>query len=147
MKQESCLILPALLDVNNAKLQYDAVMYVFTNNAILVLTHYAQKLNSVILAIRPEAVGPPFTCQGSDAILKCQVQTAVWWKNGRMVENSTKHTIIFNASTTNLVVHDVSEDEDNGAQFWCSDSDSINSNSVALNVTGEDCIYGMHILV
>jgi len=116
-------------------------MYVFTKNAIIIGVNV---LILVILAFRPEAVGPLLTCQGSDVILKCQVQTsspAVWWKNGRKVENSTKHTIMSNATTTNLVVHDVSEDEDNGAQFWCSDSNSKNSNSVALNVTGEDCVF------
>jgi len=95
----------------------------------------------MISAFSPKAIGLPSTCQGSDAILKCEVQMvspAVWWKNGQMIENSTKHTVSFNATTTYLVVHDVSVVGDNGAQYRCSDNDNKISNPVVFNVTGKD---------
>jgi len=99
----------------------------------------------VYTAFSQEATGPSSTCQGSNATLSCQIlnanQTAtpaVWRRDGQLVKNSSKHTVVFNIADemTYLVVHNVSGHDDNGSEYTCSDTESKISSSAILNVTG-----------
>ena len=107
----------------------------------IIFRHFS---NFCDLAFSKEATAPTSTCQGMDATFTCEVlktvnqtrTSAVWWIGDQMVENSTKYTITFN-TTTSLVVHNVSVDDDNGTQYTCSDTDGTISSSTILNVTGK----------
>ena len=125
--------------------QFDNVSKVFTLSCIW----YNGRIY-LILVFSQEATGPTSTCQGSDAIFKCEVMMtaneekslAVWSRDGQMIHNTTKHSVMFNG-TTFLVVHNASVNEDNGTPYVCSDAQGIISSSTVLNVTGKDicCIH------
>jgi len=78
-------------------------------------------------------------------MLSCQIlianhtaSPANWSRDSQLVENSTKHTVMFDAGdgVTYLIVHNISVDDD-GSQYTCSDAESKISSFIMLNVTGK----------
>ena len=110
------------------------------------------------LAFSQPATGPSSVCEGSDVTLQCRVvfngnlQNSAWYRNGVAVKVGNKfipnHHQILNSTTgslTDLVITDVTLEDDNTVYTCNSSVDSITS-SVVLNVSGKLCILSMSLL-
>ena len=120
---------------------------------IFVLYIYACMHSS---AFSQPATGPSSVCEGSDVTLQCRVvvngnlpRDSVWYRNGRGVRVGNgfipNHNQILNSTTavfTDLVITNVTLEDDNTVYTCTSSDDSINS-SVVLNVSGKlyACTY------
>ena len=111
------------------------------------------------LAFSQPATGPSSVCEGSDVTLQCRVvfngnpQNAVWYRNGTSVrvgnDHIPNHNQILNSTTgsfTDLVITDVTLEDDNTV-YTCSSSDDSITSSVVLNVLGKlyACTYCEYI--
>ena len=109
------------------------------------------------LAFSQPATGPSSVCGGSDVTLQCRVvfngnpQNAVWYRNGMLVRGDDgfipNHNQIINITTgslTDLVITDVTLEDDNTV-YTCNSSDDSITSSVVLNVSGKLCLY-VHIV-
>ena len=101
------------------------------------------------LAFSQPATGPSIICEGSDVTLQCRVafngnpQNAVWYRNGILVREYNgfipNHNQVLNSTTgslTDLVITDVTLDDDN-TLYTCNSSDDSITSSVVLNVLGK----------
>ena len=100
-------------------------------------------------AFSQPATGPSSVCKGSDVTLQCRIvfngnpQNSVWYRNGvavQVIGNNfiPNHNQILNSTTgslTDLVITDVTLEDDNTLYTCNSSGDSITS-SVVLNVSG-----------
>ena len=107
-------------------------------------------------AFSQPATGPSSVCEGRDVTLQCRVvvngnlpRDSVWYRNGTPVRVGNNfipnHNQILNSTTavfTDLVITDVTLEDDNTVYTCTSSDDSINS-SVVLNVSGKlyACTY------
>ena len=104
------------------------------------------------LAFRQPATGPSSVCKGSDVTLQCRVvfngnlQNSVWYRNGTLVrmgnDHIPNHRVILNSTTgslTDLVITDVTLEDDNTV-YTCNSSDDSITSSVVLNVSGKLCV-------
>ena len=100
-------------------------------------------------AFSQPATGPSSVCEGSDVTLQCRIvfndqpRDSVWYRNGRGVRVGNdfipNHNQIINSTTavfTDLVITNVTLEDDNIVYTCTSSDDSINS-SVVLNVSGK----------
>ena len=108
-------------------------------------------------AFSQPATGPSSVCEGSDVTLQCRVVfngnavESVWYRNGTLVRVGNNfipnHNQIFNSTTgdfTDLVITDVTLEDDNTV-YTCNSSDDSITSSVVLNVSGKLCMY-VHIV-
>ena len=110
------------------------------------------------LAFSQPATGPSSVCEGSDVTLQCRVvfsdnpRDSVWFRNGRGVRVGNdfipNHNQIFIAGAfTDLVITDVTLEDDNTV-YTCNSTDDSITSSVVLNVSGKfyACTYCDYIL-
>ena len=116
--------------------KYTFVLSIFTH------MHYSS-------AFSQPATGPSSVCKGSNVTLQCRVvfngnpQNAIWYRNGILVRvgnnHIPNHRQIFNSTTgsfTDLVITDVTLEDDN-IVYSCNSSDDSITSSVVLNVSGK----------
>ena len=111
-------------------------------------------------AFSQPATGPSSVCEGSDVTLQCRVvfndfaRDAVWYRNGATVRMGgdfiPNHNVIFNSTTgarTDLVITDVTLEDDNTV-YTCNSTDDSITSSVVLNVSGKlyVCTYCDYII-
>ena len=110
------------------------------------------------LAFTQPATGPSSVCEGSDVTLQCRVvfngnpQNSAWFRNGTAVRVGNdfipNHNVVLNSTTgslTDLVITDITLEDDNTVYTCNSIDDSITS-SVVLNVLGKLCMLSMNLL-
>ena len=110
------------------------------------------------LAFSQPATGPSSVCEGSNVTLQCRIvfndnpQNSVWYRNGVAVlvgnDFIPNHNQILNSTTgslTDLVITDVTLEDDNTVYTCNSSGDNITS-SVVLNVLGKLCMLSMSLL-
>ena len=110
------------------------------------------------LAFSQEATGPSSVCEGSDVTLQCRIlfngnlQNSVWYRNGTPVRVGINdfipnHNQILNSTTgalTDLVITDVTLEDDNTV-YTCTSSDNSITSSVVLNVSGKYVHINVHL--
>ena len=111
-------------------------------------------------AFSQPATGPSSVCEGSNVTLQCRVvfndfpRDSVWYRNGTPVEVNNNdfipnHNVITNSTTgalTDLMITDVTLEDDNTLYTCTATGDSINS-SVVLNVSGKHVHVNVHLCV
>ena len=103
-------------------------------------------------AFSQPATGPSSVCEGSDVTLQCRIvfndfpRGSVWFRNGTQIRSGNdfipNHIIIVNTTTgasTDLVITDVTLEDDNTV-YTCNSSDDSITSSVVLNVLGKLCV-------
>ena len=105
------------------------------------------------------ATGPSSVCEGSDVTLQCRImfngnpQNSIWFRNGTAVrvgnDHIPNHNQILNSTTgvlTDLVITDVTLEDDNTA-YTCNSPDNSITSSVVLNVSGKYVHINVHLCV
>ena len=103
-------------------------------------------------AFSQPATGPSSVCEGSDVTLQCRVvfndspRESVWYRNGTIVRVGNNfipnYNVIVNSTTgvfTDLVITDVTLEDDNTV-YTCNSTDDSITSSVVLNVSGK-CVH------
>ena len=111
------------------------------------------------LAFSQPATGPSSACEGSDVTLQCRIvfngnpQNSVWFRNGTPVRVGNNfipnYNQILNSTTgslTDLVITDVTLEDDNTVYTCNSSGDDSITSAVVLNVSGKLCMLSMSLL-
>ena len=121
-------------------------MYTYT----FVLYTYAYTHMYYSSAFSQAATGPSSVCEGSDVTFQCRSvfngnpRDSEWYRNGTSVSVGNNdfipnHNQILNSTTgvrTDLVITDVTLEDDNTV-YTCNSSDDSITSSVVLNVSGK----------
>ena len=115
------------------------------------------------LAFTQPATGPSSVCEGSDVTLQCVVvfinadntvtiQSTVWSRNisGILTPITTipNHRLVFNSTTrtfTDLVITNVTLEDDNTVYYSCTATGAAITSSVMLNVIGNNLCANVSI--
>ena len=101
------------------------------------------------VAFSQNATGPSSVCEGSDVTLQCRIvfnnnlnatlpSNSNWQRNGMTIDGLLNHVEIIDPGTglpTNLMITNVTLEDDNSVYTCASNDDNITS-SVVLNVSG-----------
>ena len=110
-------------------------------------------------AFSQPATGPSSVCEGSDVTLQCRVvfndqpRDSEWYRNGAPVRVGRdfipNHNVVVNSTTrvrTDLVITDVTLEDDNTV-YTCNSTDDSITSSVVLNVSGTYVHINVHVCV
>ena len=111
-------------------------------------------------AFGQEANGPSSVCEGNNVTLQCRVvfndfpRDSVWYRNGTSIRVGANdfipnHNQILNSTTgvfTDLVITNVTMEDDNTV-YTCSSSDDSITSSVVLNVSGKYVHFNDYLFV
>ena len=112
------------------------------------------------VAFTQQATDPSGVCEGNNVTLQCRIvfsdspRDSVWYRNEAPVQRGNNdfipnHIVVFNSTTgvfTDLVITNVTMEDDNTV-YTCSSSDDSITSSVVLNVSGKYVHFNDYLFV